>query len=77
MTINNKTGEVKLNGFDVKVDNFSKPRMLEKAIDKYNNNKDLEIPFYPPEGWPEGEWNKMYWDMWKNLLKWKKKRTYT
>jgi hypothetical protein len=76
MTINNKTGEVSLNDFGVDVNGFSNPSLLSKARENYNLNKDLPKS-YCPEGWPEGTWYDLYWDMWRNFLKWKKKRVYS
>lgn len=77
MTIDNKTGEVRLNDFGVKVDGFSEPRLLSKARENYNADKSLTKPTYPGLDWPKGTWYDLYWDMWKNLLNWKKKRIYT
>jgi hypothetical protein len=75
MTINKKTGEVKINEFKVSVDGFSKPKLLEKAKESYNASKDLPSTSYASK-WPEETWHEIYWSMWKNFLKWKKKRIY-
>jgi hypothetical protein len=73
LSINNKTGETKLNEFKVKVDGFTEPSLLEKAKESYNAGKDIEKPTYAEE-WPEGTWYEMYLKMCKNLLNWKKKK---
>jgi hypothetical protein len=76
MTVNRKTGEVKIDEFNVKVDGFSEPKLLEKAKESYNANKELKKSYSNP-GWPEEDWHEIYWSMWKNFLKWKKRRVYT
>jgi hypothetical protein len=68
MTINNKTGETKLNEVSVKVDGFSEPELLEKAKEDYNNDKSLKKPKYAKD-WPEGTWYDLYYDMFRKLLK--------
>lgn len=76
MTIDKKTGEVKLNDVEVRVDGFKEPRLLEKAKENYNADKGLpEIGKYNSK-WPEGTWYDMYLKMMKNLLKWKRKKVY-
>ena len=78
MTINKKTGEVKLNGLGVRVDGFSNSGLLSQALNNYNSDKSLlRHPKYPKvPGWPEETWYDLYEGMWNNLLKWKKRRTY-
>ncbi len=76
MSVNRKTGEVKIDEFNVKVNGFSEPKLLEKAKESYNANKELEKS-YSKSGWPEEDWHEIYWNMWKNFLKWKKRRVYT
>jgi len=71
MTINRKTGEVKINEFKVNVDGFSEPRLLEKAKENYNSNKVLSDTSYTSK-WPEETWHEIYRNMWKKFLKWKR-----
>lgn len=72
MTIDNKTGETKLNEIDVEVDGFSDPELLEKAKLDYNASKDVKEKYKAKE-WPEEDWYVMYNDMIRKLLKWRKK----
>lgn len=72
ISINKKTGEVKISEFKVDVDGFSEPKLLEKARENYNENKDLPKSSYPSR-WPEGTWHEIYRDMWKNFLKWRRR----
>jgi len=72
--INKKSGEVKLSEFKVNVDGYSRPAFTEKAKDCYNSNKDLNKPNMGfPEDWPVKDWHDLYWSIWDNLLKWKKR----
>jgi hypothetical protein len=73
MTINRKTGEVKVNEFKVSVDGFSEPKLLEKAKESYNSNKNLPKFSYPTK-WPEGNWCELYRDMWENFLRWRRRK---
>jgi hypothetical protein len=72
MTIDNKTGEVKLNDFEVKVDGYSDKGLTRKAMDSYNSSKDLPQSKYDQK-WPEGTWYDLYLKMWKNFLRWKRR----
>ena len=72
MTINKKTGEVRLNDLDIRVDNFNESALTERAKENYNSGKDIK-PYYYPKDWPKGTWYDLYFDTLRNLLRWKKK----
>jgi hypothetical protein len=79
MTVNNKTGETKLNDIKVKVDGFSDPSLLEKAKKDYNTDKELKKSkpkYLELRDWPEETWHDIYYDMLRRLLK-RRKRAYT
>jgi hypothetical protein len=71
MTIDNKTGETRLNDIDVKVDGFSDPELLEKTKQDYNNDKESKEKYHAKE-WPEEDWYEIYENMMRKLLKWRK-----
>jgi methionine synthase I (cobalamin-dependent) len=77
LTINKKDGKVKLDRFEVDVNGYKEPRLLEEAKESYNSGKDvIQTNTYYSNDWPKGVWHDLYQGMWKNLLKWKRKRIY-
>ncbi|MEM7816919.1 MAG: hypothetical protein QXZ20_03330 [Candidatus Aenigmatarchaeota archaeon] len=70
--IDKKEGKVRLSDFKINVDGYTEPKLLEKAKESYNNDKELKV-FYKSTNWPKGTWYKLYSDMYRNLLKWKKR----
>lgn len=75
MTVDNKTGKVRLDEFEVKVNGFDDKALTEKAKNNYNSDKSIPESEYDSR-WPEGTWYDMYLKMMKNFLKWKQKKIY-
>lgn len=76
MTIDNRTGEAKLNDIDVNVDGFSDTTLLEKARENYNSGEEIKERYHAKKDWPDVMWDELYYDMFKKMLKWRK-RNYT
>jgi len=76
MTIDNRTGETRLNGIDVNVDGFSSPALLEKTRENYNAGEEITERYNAKKDWPDGMWDELYYDMFKKMLRWRK-RSYT
>jgi len=73
MIINHETGEVKLEKFGVKVDDYSNNRLLTEAKSAYNRDEDLQEKSYKISGdWPEGTWYSIFYRMFEKFWPWKK-----
>lgn len=72
MTIDNKTGETRLNDVDVKVDGFSDPELLEKTKQGYNAGEEPKEKYKVKKEWPEEDWYEIYENMMRKLSRWRK-----
>ncbi len=74
MIIDKRTGNVKLEEFDVNVDGYKNRKKLRKAKNAYNLDKDIEKE-YKDDDWPEGMWYYMFEEYLEYLKKWKKNKS--
>lgn len=70
MTIDNKTGDVKLEEFEVNVDGFKNRKKLRKAKDAYNSDKEIKKE-YERDDWPKGMWYYLFEEYFDRLKAWK------
>jgi len=72
IVIDKEKGNVKLKGFDVKVDGYKNRKKLRKAKEAYNSDKKIERE-YKSDDWPKGIWYYLSEEYFKKLEKWKKR----
>lgn len=72
--INNKTGDVKLEEFDVNVNGYKNSKKLREAKESYNSDKKIKTEYN--RDWPRGIWYYLfgeYYNMLKDFKKLKNK----
>lgn len=77
MTIDKKSGEVKLNGMRINVDGYTEPKTIEKGVADHNSGKESYAPKESAanySSWPKGTWHELYSKMMGNMASWKKTR---
>ena len=64
--INNKTGDVKLEEFDVNVDGYKNRKKLREAKESYNSDKKIKTE-YKRDEWPKGIWYYLFGEYYNRL----------